>query len=76
MGLTMSLTGNLSDDRMNWHVLQVLKGWSSQISTKPVTWVCFIRKCFYRKVIFVVGLVFVDQFRIGIKCICIRIRSS
>lgn len=39
VGLTMSLTGNLSDDRMNWHVLQALKDWSSQISTKPVTWV-------------------------------------
>jgi len=36
VGLTMSLTGNLSDDRMNWHVLQALKDWSSQISTKPV----------------------------------------
>lgn len=39
VGITMSLTGNLSDDRMNWHVLQALKDWSSQVSTKPVTWV-------------------------------------
>ena len=36
IGLTMSLTGNRSDETYNRNVLAVLKEWSSQISTKSV----------------------------------------